>query len=212
MRLLAWVLAMGFVLGGFTAAEAKTAPAGTPPAPAPPVEVTADQTLEWYQDQSIYVARGNAKAVRGDLTVYGDTLTAHEREKPKDANGKVIKTPKPPANQKSAASSSSSDESGDIDRMTADGHVLILKPNTRITGEHAVDDTDKHVIVVTGNNLRYETDKQVVTARDTGILGRKQNRRCARPRNRRQGRPSCRRRRAHRRIPRPAPKRRRPAL
>ncbi|MGB9152220.1 MAG: LptA/OstA family protein [Alphaproteobacteria bacterium] len=167
MRLLAWVLAMGFVLGGFTAAEAKTAPAGTPPAPAPPVEVTADQTLEWYQDQSIYVARGNAKAVRGDLTVYGDTLTAHEREKPKDANGKVIKTPKPPANQKSAASSSSSDESGDIDRMTADGHVLILKPNTRITGEHAVDDTDKHVIVVTGNNLRYETDKQVVTARDT---------------------------------------------
>ena len=29
------------------------------------MEVTADQSLEWYQDQRLYVARGNAKAVRG---------------------------------------------------------------------------------------------------------------------------------------------------
>ena len=27
------------------------------------IEVTADQSLEWYQDQHLYVARGNAKAL-----------------------------------------------------------------------------------------------------------------------------------------------------
>jgi len=163
MRILVSVLAIGFVLGGCAAANAKATPAGTPPAPAPSVEVTADQTLEWYQDQNMYVARGNAKAVRGDLTVYGDILTAHEREKPKTPDGKVIKAPKPPPDQNGAKTSG---DAGDIDKMTADGHVIILKPNTRITGEHAVDDVDKHVVVVTGDNLRYESDKQVVTARD----------------------------------------------
>lgn len=164
MRLLTGALAAILILGGMTTAEAKTAPASTPadgPAPAQPVEVTADQTLEWYQDQNMYVARGNAKAVRGDLTVFGDILTAHEREKPQTADGK--KPTKPPPGENGAKSGG---DAGDIDKMTADGHVIILKPNTRITGEHAVDDTDKHVIVVTGDNLRYETDKQVVTAKD----------------------------------------------
>jgi len=154
-----WVLTFFFILGGITSAAAKSAPttSGEPTPPAP-IEVTADQTLEWYQDQSIYVARGNAKAVRGDTTVTADVLTAHEREKPKTADGK--KPPKTPSDQKSS-------ESGDIDKMTADGNVVILKPNARVTGDHAVDDVDKHVMVVTGNNLRYETDKQVVTARDS---------------------------------------------
>lgn len=158
MRILAWIL-IGCMLGG-ASAEAKTAPAGEPPS-APSVEVTADQSLEWYQDQNMYVARGNARAVRGDLTVYGDILTAHEREKPKAAEGQ--KAPKPPPGENGSKSSS---DAGDIDRMTAEGHVVILKPNARITGDHAVDDSDKHVVVVTGNNLRYESDKQVVTARD----------------------------------------------
>jgi lipopolysaccharide export system protein LptA len=161
MRTWTAILAGALVFGGLAAADAKTAPTGTPPPPAPPVEVTADQTLEWYQDKSIYVARGNAKAVRGDLTVIGDVLTAHEREKPKTADGKK------PAKQPAGEGAGDDNQSGDIDRMTADGHVLVLKPNTRITGEHAIDDVANHVIVLTGNNLRYETDKQVVTARDT---------------------------------------------
>jgi lipopolysaccharide export system protein LptA len=164
MRLSAWIIAIGFLVGVVMSADAKTAPNADPDATASPapqqVEVTADKTLEWYQDQSIYVARGNAKAVRGDLTVTADMLTAHERDKPKDASGKPL--PKAPK-----AADKKSGDSGDIDRMTAEGNVVILKPNARITGDRAVDDTDKHVIVVTGNNLRYETDKQVVTARDS---------------------------------------------
>jgi len=170
MRFLTWALAVLYLFCGLASAEAKHASSPSAAGDAgsqgqaatPPVEVTADQTLEWYQDQSIYVARGNAKAVRGDLTVEGDVLTAHEREKPAKTEGGQ-KQPKPPKTEGSPKSG----ESGDIDKMTAEGHVVILKPNTRITGDHAVDDVDKHIVVVTGTNLRYETDKQVVTARDS---------------------------------------------
>ncbi len=45
-----------------------------------PIEVEADQDIEWLRDQQVYVARGNARATRADVTVYGDTLTAHYRE------------------------------------------------------------------------------------------------------------------------------------
>ena len=49
--------------------------------PQQPIEVSADKSLEWYQDQRLYVARGGAKAVRNGLVVEADLLTAHEREK-----------------------------------------------------------------------------------------------------------------------------------
>jgi lipopolysaccharide export system protein LptA len=127
----------------------------TPKDNAPPqVEVTADQSLEYYQEKKLYVARGNAKAVRGAMTVTADSLTAHERDKPKG-----VKQPKPAAGDKSGA--------GDIDMMTAEGNVLITDQRQRITGEHAVYDLDQHKMIVTGNNLRYETAKEVVTAKDS---------------------------------------------
>ncbi|HEU0117195.1 MAG TPA: LptA/OstA family protein [Alphaproteobacteria bacterium] len=158
------LITLGLLAGLSCASQAQDMPgdAGTDKGGAKPVEVTADQSLEWYQDQHIYVARGNAKAVRGDMTVDADTLTAHEREKPVGADGKPVKTAKPAkdANDKSNGA-------GDIDKMTAEGHVRITNPRQRVTGDHAVDDLDQHVMVVTGNNLKYETEKETVTARDS---------------------------------------------
>lgn len=119
------------------------------------LQVTAGQSLEYYADKRLYVARGDAKAVRGTLTVTADILTAHEREKQPGAP----KQPKNAGGDKSGA--------GDIDIMTAEGHVVIVDPRQRITGEHAVYDLDKHKMIVTGNNLRYETAKEVVTATDS---------------------------------------------
>ncbi len=139
-----WIIAFCFLLGGISCAEAKDAPDSAS------VEVTADKSLEWYRDQNLYVARGNAKAVRGELTVTADLLTAHKRKKPLKSKDK--KKDKP---------------SGDIDRLTAEGNVVILKSDARITGDRAVDDIDKHVVVVTGNNLKYETNNQVVTAHES---------------------------------------------
>jgi lipopolysaccharide export system protein LptA len=157
MRLLfaiATIAAAGLAFAAF-AAPPSALPKGGKDSEPKQVEVTADQSLEWYQDKRLYVARGNAKAVRGALTITADILTAHEREKPQGA----AKQPKPAANDKSGA--------GDIDLMTAEGHVVIVDPRQRITGEHAVYDLGEHKMIVTGDNLRYETAKEVVTATDS---------------------------------------------
>ncbi len=113
------------------------------------LQVTADQSLEYYSEKKLYVARGGAKATRGDMTVTADMLTAHERDKATNA-GKQAKS-----------------SSGDMDMMTAEGHVMITDPRQRITGDHAVYDLSKNMMIVTGNNLRYETAKETVTARDS---------------------------------------------
>ena len=167
MRCMRYFIAILLILGLAFAAKAqdmpgsKDAPADTGPKP---VEVTADDSLEWYQDQQIYVARGNAKAVRGDMVVEADILTAHERDKPKTADGQKAPKVKPKVDDKTKSSESGS---GDIDKMTAEGHVRITDPKQRVTGDHAVYDLDKHAILVTGNNLRYETEKDTVTAKDS---------------------------------------------
>src|SRR5580658_8510799 len=86
MRLPLWAIGIGLaaaiVQSAWAASGSKTD--SKPPATSSGshIEVTADQSLEWYQDQRLYVARGNAKAVRGDMTVDADLLTAHEREAP----------------------------------------------------------------------------------------------------------------------------------
>lgn len=122
---------------------------------AKPVDVSADDSLEWYQDQHLYVARGKAKAIRGDMVVAADTLMAHEREKSVPGSPQAA-LPKP----------KDKNGSGDIDKMTAEGHVTITDPKQRVTGDHAIYDLDQHTMIVTGNHLRYETEKETVTARD----------------------------------------------
>ena len=44
-----------------------------------PIEVYADDGIEWQQDALTFLARGNARAVRGDVTVYADELHAFYR-------------------------------------------------------------------------------------------------------------------------------------
>jgi len=147
MRLLLWTLVLLSVSGGVLVSGTKDVSA----AAAQEIEITADKSLEWYQEQNLYVARGNAKAVQGDFTVAADLLTAHKRD---DTAKKSVKENKGVG-------------SGDIDRMTAEGNVVILKGSGKILGERAVNDVDQNVLVVTGNNLRYESDGQVVTAKDS---------------------------------------------
>jgi lipopolysaccharide export system protein LptA len=150
MRLTYLLIVILLVVSQFNLAWAQSVPgtsASPDDAPAKPVEVTADQSLEWYQDQHVYVARGHAKAVRNDMVVEADLLKAHERDK----------TRKNPETKNSS----------DIDRMDAEGHVRITDSRSRTTGDHAIYDIDAHMMVVTGDNLKYETEKQTVTAKDS---------------------------------------------
>ncbi len=46
-----------------------------------PVEVTSRDGMEWRQDEQVIIAKGDAKAVRGTVTVTADQLIAHYRKK-----------------------------------------------------------------------------------------------------------------------------------
>ncbi|HLI10909.1 MAG TPA: LptA/OstA family protein [Alphaproteobacteria bacterium] len=106
-----------------------------------PVAVEADQGIEWQQDKQLYIARGNAKATRGDITVYGQVLKAYYR--------------------KTSAGGS------DIWRLEANDAVKITSPNETVVGDRAVYDVDNGVFVLTGKHLRLDSPKAVITARDS---------------------------------------------
>ena len=102
------------------------------------------------------------------MTVEADLLTAHERDataKP-GVPGTVSQpaTTSPPADGKSAKTTGG-DGTGDIDKMTAEGNVRVTTSKGKVTGDHGVYDVDQHVALVTGNNLKYETDRETVTAK-----------------------------------------------
>ena len=105
-----------------------------------PIEVTADNGIEWDQDGKIFTARGNANAVQGTLKVISDELRAYYRPKSGRAGGT------------------------DIWRLDAVGNVKIASPTETATGDAAVYDIDKAVMVLTGKNVRYATAQDVITA------------------------------------------------
>src|SRR6185437_14745866 len=39
-----------------------------------PISIEADSGIEWQQNQQLYIARGNATAIRGQGTIKADTL------------------------------------------------------------------------------------------------------------------------------------------
>lgn len=106
-----------------------------------PLEVTADQGIEWRRDEKAYIARGNAQAVRGELSVDADVLKARYRL------GQGGKT--------------------EIWRLEAEGNVRLRSPTETATGEHGFYDLDQGVFVLRGDNLRLETEQDVITALDS---------------------------------------------
>ncbi|WP_413204369.1 LptA/OstA family protein [Rhodospirillum sp. A1_3_36] len=111
-----------------------------------PLEVFADDGIEWRRDEGLYIANGNAAAIQGTSEVYADRLIARYR----------------PTESDDGTSSGS-----DVYRMEALGHVRILMPDQTITGDKAVRDMERHVMWLTGDNLRMETTTDIVTARDS---------------------------------------------
>ena len=105
-----------------------------------PVTIEADDGIEWHQKERIYLARGNARAIRGDVTVHAETLTAHYREV---GNGKT-----------------------EIYQVVADGGVVITTAREKITGDTGVYDVDRGVFRLTGKSLLIETPEEKVSARD----------------------------------------------
>ncbi len=104
------------------------------------IQVYADNGIEWVQGANRVIARGNAKAIRGTMTVTADTLTAYYRQGP---------------------------SGNEIWRIDADGHVTISNPNDTATGDQATYDLDKAIFVLHGQPARLVTPTASFSADDS---------------------------------------------
>ena len=103
-----------------------------------PIEIFAEDGIEWQQEKQVFLARGNARAVRGAVEVRADVLTAHYRETP--------------------------DGGTDIWRLHADGGVRISSPGEKAYGEKGVYDVDNGILVLSGGRVRLVTKDDKITA------------------------------------------------
>lgn len=109
--------------------------------PDAPIVIEAEQGIEWRRDEQVYIATGNAMVARGDISVHADVLKAYYRGDGTSA--------------------------GEIYRVEATGNVRMVSPGETVYGEFAVYDVERRVLVVTGGNLKVETENEIVTAKDS---------------------------------------------
>lgn len=103
-----------------------------------PIEVYAQDGIEWQQDSSLFVARGDARAVRGEVEVLSDELRAHYRE--------------------NAAGQS------EVWRLDAIGNVRIVSDSETAYGDRAIYNADQKVLVVDGEKPRLVSGQDTLTA------------------------------------------------
>jgi lipopolysaccharide export system protein LptA len=165
-------LAAILLQSGFAAAQTANSPAA-PTAPPQPINITASQGIEWRQSDQEVIASGNAKAVRGAVTVVADQLIAHYRKKatppgqpsaPAPAKIAESAPANAPANDPEAALEGGGTE---IYQLDAVGHVHIYTATDNAYGDRAVYNMDAAVLVLTGSKLKLTTPTDVITARDS---------------------------------------------
>ena len=122
-----------------------------------PIAITASDGIEWRQDQREVIARGNARAVRQNVTVTADRLTAFYRP----TSGAA------PQPVESAINDTSTTGGNEIYRLEAEGNVHIFTATDQAQGDRAIYDIDQAVLVLTGHDLKVTTPNDVLTARDS---------------------------------------------
>jgi lipopolysaccharide export system protein LptA len=125
-----------------------------------PIQINASQSIQWNQQAQVVIATGNAKAVRGNVTVTADQLTAHYRKKATPPGTKPV-----PAS--SADNGDPLDQSDNqLYELDAIGHVHIYTATDNAWGDRAVYSLDDAVLVLTGQHLKLTTQHDVITAKD----------------------------------------------
>jgi lipopolysaccharide export system protein LptA len=105
-----------------------------------PIEIDADNGIEWQQDGLVFVARGNARAVRGEVQVLADELRAYYRQ--------------------------TREGTTEIWRLDAIGAVRIKSAEGTAYGDKALYDVDNSILTITGNNLKLVSGQDWLTATD----------------------------------------------
>ncbi len=137
----AWICVALLGLGAVPAVAQEAAPAtgggfGLDKNDDDPIEISAENGIEWKRDTRTYTARGSALAQQGDTSIAADTLIAYL------------------------------DDQDELSRWEAFGNVKIRTDQSTSYGDHAEYQESTRVLVLTGKNLKVETEKQTVTARD----------------------------------------------
>ena len=136
-----------------------------------PVEVTSRDGFEWQENQQKVIATGDARAVRDNVTVIADRLTALYRKKAGAAQqaGTTTASAAADATNTQNAKAAGPDTTGDneVYRLEADGHVHIYTQTDQAWGDHAVYDIDQALLVMTGKAMKLTTPQQIMTARDS---------------------------------------------
>ena len=106
-----------------------------------PLQINADQGIEWRRDDRVYLARGNARVVSGDVTVRAQVMRAFYRQGAEGNN--------------------------DVFRVEAEGNVRIDAPGESAYGDTAVYYLDEGVAVLKGEDLRLVTESETIVAEDS---------------------------------------------
>ena len=104
-----------------------------------PLEISATNGVEWQQEKKVFVARGNAKAVRGTLTLRARELAALYREQP-GGNTEVY-------------------------LLQASGDVRLTSPGQTVTGQKGIYDVDNAILTISGGKqVKFKTATDEITA------------------------------------------------
>ena len=134
-----------------------------------PLEINATDGIEWRRDEQVYIARGDASASRGGVTVYGDRLIAHYRETEgsPDGGSRTRSRDNDGNGGQQGTDAGLSTGGTEIYRLEAVGKVRIVDDRSTSRGDKAVYDLDQQVVVMTGDDLLFETEQETITAADS---------------------------------------------
>lgn len=105
-----------------------------------PIEVEAEQALEYVQNENKYVARGNAIARQGEQQIKADVISAISGKGKTDTQA--------------------------IEKIIAEGKVVLSSPGYTAIGDRAEYDPKTGIMTLTGETLMLKTVDQTLTAKD----------------------------------------------
>jgi lipopolysaccharide export system protein LptA len=139
--------------------------------------VTARDSLEWFDQKQIAVARGNAVAIRNGKTIKGDVLTTYlVKTAPAQAKagvqgGRPVPAAKPPVTPAASAAGTTGDAAGadsKISRVDAQGHVVVSNALDTGRGDFGVYNADTGIATLIGHVV-IERGKDVIRG-ERGVM------------------------------------------
>jgi len=133
--------------------------------------VTARDSLEWYDQKQVAVARGDAVAIRNGRTIKGDVLTAYMvktapgQAKAGAQGGRPVRAPgKPPVTPAASPGGTTGGAAGEdskISRVDAQGHVVVSNALDTGRGDFGVYNADTGIATLIGHVV-IERGKDVI--------------------------------------------------